>query len=400
MRTSSARLSSFRLVFFLVLLVPGAIEAADTGTGVAAPETVRGLVSMAGGAGDLATRTAAIRRLGEVGELDSIVHILRISLGDPEIRRPAWAATTNILERHPEPSHYVEVYNLFNRVPPDARIRLASCVADADSIHGARLLSDILGPDPELDQALLSGLLRMTGVTQDPSIMAKLRGVLGSNRDHLRRDAAHVLGSLKDYESIPNLIALLGDGHQAVRKGAHWSLRNISGLSLPPNAARWRYWYQRETKWWVKKSDEAAADISSGSPARIVAAIHSLAERSLHRDQAEKLLRSVSEHKSESVRGAVHSALVAIGAEPDRTLGRTCSLGGGGTVAMVESTARLGPTPPIPASAREIVEPPDSPSHWLLWLSGSILFLVLFTRVLGLWSTDQLRALSRWWSRP
>ncbi len=406
MNVPPARPTSLRLVFLLVLLVPGAVEAADSGTGVTPPETVRSLVAVAGGTGDLATRTAAIQRLGEIGDLDSIVHILRISLRDPKIRRPSWTATTGILKRHPERTHYVEVYKLFNRVPPDTRIRLASCVASADSIHGARLLSDLLGPDVELDQALLSGLLRMTGVTEEPNIMVKLRGALGSNRDHLRRDAAHVLGSLKDYESIPDLIALLGDGNRAVREGAYWSLCNISGLSMPANTARWLYWYQQETQWWDHKLDEATAGLSSGNPARIVAAIHSLSQRTLRRDRVEALLRIVSDHKSESIRCAAHSALVAIGAEPDRmTLTGACGLGGGGglgggaTMEMMKSSSQPGRKSRFSASPRKWVEPPKPGANWLIWLGGGLLIMVLLSRVLGVWSADRVRSLVGWWSR-
>jgi len=398
--TPPLRTALFQLAFLLLLLNPGVAGATEAGTEVVPPEAIRSLVAVAGGTGDLATRTTAMRRLGEVGQLDSIVHILRISLRDPKIRRPSWAAATGILKRHNEPTDYLEVYKLFNLVPPETRIRLASCVADADSIYGARLLSDILGPDPELDQALLSGLHRMTGVTEEPSIMAKLRCVLNSDHDYLRRDAAHVMGSFKDYESIPDLIALLRDDNRAVREGAYWSLRNISGLSMPANAARWSYWYQQETEWWERKADEAAADLSSENPARIMAAIQALAQRSLHRDQVEGLLRSVSEHEFESVRWAVESALVAIGAEPDRTLGGTCGLGGGAAVEMVETASTLRPDRSIPAPAKEIVEPSESGSSWLLWLGGAFLSLALFTRVLGMWSADQFHSLTRWWNRP
>jgi HEAT repeat protein len=383
------------LAILALLWTQGVATAVEPEPKAPTAEEVRSLLVLAGGTGPLADRTTAIRRLGEIGDLDSVVSILTISLRDPQVRRPSWAAVTGILRRHSEPDHYRLVYDLFSRVPPDCRIRLASCVADADSVHGARLLSDLLGPDRDLDSALLSGLLRMNGVTEDPLIMERIRNVLRSEHDHLRRDAAHVLGSLEDQNSIPALIELLGDRNTSVRDGAHWSLRNISGLTLPANVARWRYWYAQETRWWTEQSDAAIADLDSGNPGRIVAAIHALSQRSLHRDDVEELLRSLSDHDSEAVRSAMASALVAIGAEPDRPLGSGMGLGDGTTVAMVNSTSRPVDPTLLEAPPQKTKEPENTTSNWLLHVAGGFLILALLTRVLGVWSIDRARSVRR-----
>lgn len=350
---------------------------------------VRQLVSIADGTPSDDVRREVIDELGTRGGLDTVVPLLNLAERNWEARRLSWAAVIRILERHDDAGSYSRVASMMPALGHEGRARLLSCVADAGSEHGRRLLAGTLGSDPTLDPVVISGLERMPGAADDAEAVSALRGLLRSERPDLRRDAARALGRIGDVDSLRTLAELLGGDDAVVKKEAHWALKQISGLEFPPDAARWKLWVDEELRFWDEKGEECLARLHSRDPAEIIRGISDLASHTLHRELVRQELEALLDHESPQVRNAARAALSP---KKPAFLGGAGGGGGGGAMAVYRGeeapAARWAGTRPRQSARRD---PEEGGSSILLLLAGCLIVLVLLLRVSGHLSPDAIR---------
>lgn len=347
------------------------------------------LVTIADGTPSDEIRREVVSELGSKGGLDAVVPLLNLAERNWEARRLSWAAVIRILERHDDTGSYSRVASMLPALSHEGRARLLSCVADAGSENGRRLLAGTLGSDPSLDPVVISGLERMPGVADDSEAVAGLRTLLRSDRPDLRRDAARALGRIGDIDSLRTLAELLGEDDAVVKKEAHWALKNISGLEFPPDSARWKLWVEEELRFWEEDGEDSLSRLRSNDPAEIIRGIRELAPHTLHRGLVRGEFEALLEHSSPQVRNAARAALAP------KKPGLLGGGGGGGVGGMAGSAgenvrpARWAGTRPRQSPRR--AEEESGSSSYLLLLAGCLVVLVLLLRVNGRLSPDSLR---------
>ena len=91
---------------------------------------------------------------------------------------------------------------------------------------------------------LIIGQVRLLGRSSDEAVnralSSEVRGYLDSERVELACAAARSLGELGDDECVPRLVEMLESPIPPVVDSAHWALRRLSGLQLPPLPGPWR----------------------------------------------------------------------------------------------------------------------------------------------------------------
>jgi hypothetical protein len=366
----------------------------QAGRGVT-PAEVATLRAVASGTEDLDFRLAAIAKLGQVGDPGTIEFLFGICDRETEarLRKGCWKAITETIRRHPTPAHYAGFRTLLNHLQGNNRIRLISCVAEVGSPEGGKFLSNLLGMDPDLDPAVLSGMLQMPELVADSIAMTRLQSLLGAADPLIRRDAAHVAGKLEELGSVPHLIRLLDDEVASVQQSALWGLRNISGLRLPHDAARWSFWYAEEMRWWKEESERCFEQLDSENPAEVVAAINDLAQRTLYKDRVADRLTALTDADSDSVRLAAGAALASlgVGSAMNQNFSGGLGVGQGPRVERVLALATKPKESQVRA-AKEAEADTGASRISPLAVFGGLLVLILGLRLVGL-TPDFFRSL-------
>jgi HEAT repeats len=301
----------------------------------------------------------------------------------PRIMKRIETSLVELLSRHDTAAMYANLGQQIQSLEGDTAYRVLSCVANAGSAHGLSILGDRLGMDSDLDLVLVSGIARMGVESEDGGIVMKLRSTLESRNSNLRRECAMALGIFRVGEAVETLIELLGDEDAGVKNSAHWSLKAISKLNLPPEPAAWRLWYAKEEEWWAGDGQVTLRRLDSGSPSEVVDAIRMLAVRPLFARRIRARLEALAESDSDLVREAAIAALgdKKVPASRRSSGGSPGPLGFGGR--PVAKAAPVGPVQldpePEPKGRRNIT----------LIFAGILLLLVLY--VSGVLHPDRIR---------
>jgi HEAT repeat protein len=122
------------------------------------------------------------------------------------------------------------------------------------------------------------------------------------------------LGALHDELSALPLIEALQTDHPGERRTAFAALRQLSGCELPDRSESWRAWFRAEHAWWRGEAEATLERLRSEDDAEVVAAVRSLGERSLRRDELSlHLMPLLRTHPSPTVRRQVTLALARLG---------------------------------------------------------------------------------------
>src|SRR6185503_7949056 len=150
-----------------------------------------------------------------------------------------------------------------------------------------RIMADLLGRSPGLDPLLLArlaerGRLRVSG---EESVFESVRRYLRQRDPALVSAAVLACGELGDDGSVEFLMDLLEHADERVRHCAFKALRDITGLGFGEEAARWRSWYQAETRWWEDVAEATLVHVERGRGLEFVRAAREALEHRLFRDR-------------------------------------------------------------------------------------------------------------------
>lgn len=138
--------------------------------------------------------------------------------------------------------------------PQPLRERFVRALEAAGGRDAAETLATWAEAHRDLRRSALARLGRLAAKLDQPhppQIVAPVRRILESGEPDALPEAVLCAGKLEDALAIPALIALLEHFHAGVRIDAHWALRRITGLDLPPTPARWTAWYAEEETFWL-----------------------------------------------------------------------------------------------------------------------------------------------------
>jgi len=237
-------------------------------------------------------RREAQRLLGCMGCADHLKLLARLTQPlqergtvEPELREGFGAAMGAILAR--DPAALGQVRSLFSESPPGLASSIVDAVAGVRSHTATRIMADLLGRSPGLDPLLLArlaerGRLRVSG---EESVFESVRRYLRQRDPALVSAAVLACGELGDDGSVEFLMDLLEHADERVRHCAFKALRDITGLGFGEEAARWRSWYQAETRWWEDVAEATLVHVERGRGLEFVRAAREALEHRLFRDR-------------------------------------------------------------------------------------------------------------------
>jgi HEAT repeat protein len=379
------------LVAVFLILPPAAGAGPDTGN---SPPSVHALLKSAATAPETQSRVEAYRLLEDYGDREILGALIEsLSSNPPEAKRPAERALVAVLRRSDDPESYLEIERRLGTLADEERARLVASVADADCSRGVTLLGNLIGRYREVDLAVLSGLARMTAKSEDPRLAETLCGLLESESSNLRREAISALGQLHHEASAEDFVRLLGGDHRGVAGNAHWALRRLSRLNLPPDPIRWNMWLGGERSWWEKNSEELLAILASGDKEALLRALHDLAMHPLYRAKFEEALRVLATDSDAEIRNAAKRALSELGLADDSA--ETMIRMEVGTVSMRPATDAEIKTVTAPLPPRKRPDSKSTSVTFLFLALGLPLCLTLFLKVGGF---APLRRIRSWWA--
>jgi HEAT repeat protein len=283
-------------------------------------EHVRDALHASAAPGDASEAIAtSVFLLGELGDAAELEHVVRlVSPGmereradiDPLLLPPFREAVTSLLRR--DPRTVLELAQYFGREHRALWAPLSQAVGLSGNVRVLDPLARLLNQDPELDALLLAQIGRLAEKAAPGTewhVGLAVRAFLLDSQPGMRREAALTLGKLEDAESAGELIGLLEDESDGVRKSALWALRAIAGQDLGEDPRRWLAWYLQEVDWWRADYRRIADTLRDGAPEEIGPAISELSLRRLFRHPMAADLASLLKHERPEIRARACVAL-------------------------------------------------------------------------------------------
>ncbi len=311
-----------------------------------------------------AAREACLDLLGRIGEREELKLALELGTpSDPEF--PPLPSLRTALENTllgicaRERGAARSLMGFFPRALPAAQAVIAKVVARSAGSDAAGLLAGQLGSaGVEADALLLLEISRITDpyAGEDLLVRERVRGVLGHPDARLATLACLALAKLRDHGAVPDLIVLLSDEDQNLRRRAHATLTGLTGLSLPAESEAWISWLDEGLAWWEERADACRVALSSGTPAEAAMALREAAGQRVYLDQVVDVLALALQRSEPDVLksacralGAIHDpgarkVLLPVLAHPDPTV-----VAGARTALQRHERAHALATRPTPA---------------------------------------------------
>ncbi len=310
--------------------VPALLHSLSTAQGKRAEGIERALaasspdaVAMAVGAsldasGDEAVRRAALRALGAAGRASETGLCVRAAtLEHGALSAELQRALAAMLERGVQP--FAELEREWPHLVPELCTAAARGCGDAGGSAALTFLAGLLDRSEASPGLLLSQMGRAAslGVEREVAVAVaqRVRPFLLEDEEGIRKSAAILVGRLEDPESVPVLIALLGSDSGAVRANAHWSLKRITALSLPPDDEAWGAWQRRESSWWSRRAAQAFSGLRAREAALAAESIKEVSEHRLDRHRVARELAGALAHPSVEVRQLACETLGRVGTQ-------------------------------------------------------------------------------------
>jgi hypothetical protein len=274
----------------LVLAVAARAQSASSRSGL------RGDLALLAEQGDVEQREAVLRTLREIGTARDVELALRAAApresgASPRLETALEQCLTALLQRDEQAPP--AVIAAFAGAHESLRPCVLQALGGAKSRAALLALARIADSVPELRALALAELARGAAnlaAPFDEDVAGAVRTALTVSDETVVRHAAIAAGRLEDPHCVPALIALLDSDNAALRGEALWALRQISGLRLGSDSARWNRWYETERRW---RADEGAVllrRLESNDAALCARALNELARHRLWRHEMSALL--------------------------------------------------------------------------------------------------------------
>jgi HEAT repeat protein len=144
-------------------------------------------------------------------------------------------------------------------------------------------------------------------------LATRVRPFLEWSDEATRRHAIRALVALGDEESVPALLKIVENETASRHEAEFAALGELTGRNFPPDAPRWRRWYDEDRRWVESEGTATIERLSAKDDARVVDAMRELASHGLARDRsAEAVARVLRDHTSPAVRNQACLALAQL----------------------------------------------------------------------------------------
>ena len=280
-------------------------------------ERARTLLGSAAGVEAPATRRRAVlEAFAGFARVEDLAVILRTA--QPQGSTPVDSRTGLALESavlgalRRDPGTYPRLEKEIPRASGDLRIHLVRCLGNAACDEAMRTLAGLFGLDPQLDILLVSAIGQTArGLTPEALEEAafEMEWYIHSSDPALQRVAVLCAGKLRDSRFVPALVTMLQNGDPVLRQSAHWSVRQITGLSFGPAPDRWRAWFEREQRWWAEDHPDLREMLASTDSEKVADAVSQMASKCLEREVLSTDLLPLLDHHDPGLRFLACSAL-------------------------------------------------------------------------------------------
>lgn len=265
----------------------------------------------------IALRLASTRVLAGVRDPAAFETLLRIFVEtDPiQFRRPhVRAEFAEALRRRlsEDPHGFDAARDALSELDPAALPILVDAVPVQASGAGWSLLFDLLEQDAALDALVVRRICDLAGGLHDDALehtLWRVHWLIDNPAWEIRRDSAVALGKLRDPDSCPMLIQMLGDEDRRVANAALWALRELSGRTFEAQPGLWTNWYEEQRAWFEGPAAQLERDLGSERRAEVIRAVALLSQRPLFRHHAAAVLGPLLWHPDPEVVRAVCAAL-------------------------------------------------------------------------------------------
>lgn len=213
------------------------------------------------------------------------------------------------LRLHSQP----QLEHLYRTAPAALTVAVVDGVArGADPEFAARSLARLLEVLPDHDPAVLNRLhlvLNRQPPGPAPGIADRVAPYLEDPRPFARHQAAACLGRTGRREHVEALIGGLSDPEVVVRSAARDALGQLTGMSLPADADRWRGWLAGQLAWWEEDGADRLHDLGHAARSEQLTILREVCDKRLFHEEIAVALRPLLESVDEEEQRLALSAL-------------------------------------------------------------------------------------------
>ena len=257
-------------------------------------------------------------RMGDPRDLDLVGRLARPCATGEILRRESRTifatALEGIVRRHSSALHYLT--DLFEEVVPALRGAVVSAIEGAHDKSALRTLSRLLGRDPRMDGIVLAAITRRgerEALPVDEDIRHSVRAFLRSDDEGLELLAITAVGTLEDYDAVPELMDRVEHGDVNAMRTGFAALRRITRMTLRSDLDLWERWYAEESTWWDGKAARCFHLLDRGETRDIAFVINEISQRSLRRHELAAALLPCLDHPEPAIVVLACEALGGLG---------------------------------------------------------------------------------------
>lgn len=213
-------------------------------------------------------------------------------------------------------STYGALESLLPELDPGLYPACARALAGLGDWRGVSLLAKLRGQTEALDLIVLDALGQFASWRARGDLSESVewtRSRLEVQSENVQQQAAVTLGRLGDGASVPGLLRLLEEGGSRASRGAHWSLRELSGMRWSDDASRWRSWYEAEQAWHDNQAEDLTVTACSGAVGPALEALRELGRHPIYASTIAPKISPALDHPAEVVGRATAQTLARLG---------------------------------------------------------------------------------------
>lgn len=232
------------------------------------------------------------------------------------LRAPIGQTALAILDRDPGSTRWF--ISAYDSVPDPFVSTWIDVLRKRSTAEDFSLAYELLGRRKQQDFLVLNRMNALRRALREPVNNTRLLGLRRYLTDmdaRSRAEAATLLASLKDRKSIPLMIPLVGDSAAPVRRAAHASLKELTGMRFGSSPGRWKSWFKREKNWWKSEGQDLVRGMETLPLPELLDSLNEVTQHALYRHELGPAVAKLLDHRNETVVLMALSALESIHAQ-------------------------------------------------------------------------------------
>ena len=255
------------------------------------------------GDSELGIRLAAVRIVGELGQVEGLDLVWRtvegldeLTLASVSIRAELSDALARILRQ--DNDAWRAIRDFFTTAEPDVRPILLSGLRSAGGPRAFEVIEDVLREESGTERAMVETLVALE-VRYPWALSGRSAPFIEALADSSDKDerelAVHLSLEIADPAAVERVIEQLEDRELLVRLAAHRTLESIASMRLESDIDLWLDWFEEQSSSWdaTSREFETALDASQAGASQagtLARAARRFGRFAVHRHDAARLL--------------------------------------------------------------------------------------------------------------